>query len=70
MSPSCSRVGAHDAAAQLLGALHAHNLKGTYGDEARRLADARASLERALGAGPVQRSMAQGAGKDLSWASA
>ena len=64
------RVGAHDAAAQLLGALHGRDLQGSYGDEARRLADARTSLERALGAGLLQRSMAHGEGKDLSWASA
>jgi predicted ATPase/DNA-binding winged helix-turn-helix (wHTH) protein len=64
------RVGAHDAAAQLFGALHGRDLKGSYGDEARRLADARTSLERALGASLLQRSMAQGEGKDLYWASA
>ena len=64
------RVGAHEAAAQLFGALQGRDLKGSYGDEARRLADARTSLERALGAGLLQRSMAQGEGKDLSWASA
>ncbi len=64
------RVGAHEAAAQLFGALHGRDLKVSYGDEARRLADARTSLERALGAGLLQRSMAQGVGKDLSWASA
>jgi tetratricopeptide (TPR) repeat protein len=64
------RVGAHEAAAQLFGALHGRDLKGSYGDEAQRLADARTSLERALGAGLLQRSVAQGEGKDLPWASA
>ena len=34
------RVGAHEAAAQLLGALQSRDLKGSYGDEARRLVDA------------------------------
>jgi tetratricopeptide (TPR) repeat protein len=64
------RVGAHDAAAQLVGALHGGDLKGSYGDEARRLAHARTSLERALGAALLQQFMAQGEGKDLTWASA
>jgi hypothetical protein len=64
------RVDAHEAAAQLFGALHGGDLKGSYGDEARRLPEARTSLERALGAGLLQRSMAQAEGKDLSWASA
>jgi len=64
------RVDAHEAAAQLLGALQSRDLKGSYGDEARRLADARTTLERALGSGLLQRSMAQGEGKDLSWATA
>lgn len=64
------RVGAHEAAAQLFGALQGRDLKGSYGDEARRLAAARTSLERALGSGLLERSMARGEGKDLSWASA
>jgi predicted ATPase len=63
------RVGAHDAAARLLAALHGRDLKGSYGDEAQRLADARTSLERALGASLLRRCMAHGEGRDLSWAS-
>ena len=64
------RVGAHDAAARLLAALHSRDLKGSYGDEARRLADARTSLEQALGPSLLRQCMAQGEGRDLSWASA
>jgi len=64
------RVGAYDAAARLLAALHSRDLKGSYGDEARRLADARTSLEQALGPSLLRQCMAQGEGRDLSWASA
>jgi predicted ATPase len=62
------RVGAHETAGQLLGALQASQLKRSYGDEARRLADAQTSLERALGHRHLERSMALGRGRDLRWA--
>jgi predicted ATPase len=64
------RVGAHEAAAQLLGALQGPVLRGSYGDEARRLIAARTSLQCALGSAHLERSVAQGEGKDLYWASA
>jgi tetratricopeptide (TPR) repeat protein len=64
------RVGAHEAAAQLFGALQGLVLKGSYGDEARRLAAARISLRCALGSAHLERSVGQGEAKDLYWASA
>ena len=62
------RVGAHEPAGQLLGALQSREIKGSYGEEAQRLAGARASLEQAVGSRQLSVSMTRGKGRDLRWA--
>jgi hypothetical protein len=62
------RVGAHDAAAQLLGAVGPDSPVPTYGDEAERLARAAAGLEDVMGADRFAEAVARGAGRDIDGA--
>ena len=60
-----ARVGAADAAGELLGALQLTSVTAPYGAEAQRLTEARATLERTAGGPAVARWVAQGQGHDL-----
>ena len=60
-----ARVGAIEAAGELLGALQPTSVTAAYGAEAQRLAEARATLERTAGEHAVARWVARGGGHDL-----
>ena len=60
-----ARVGALEAAGELLGALQPRSIAAAYGAEAQRLAEAAAKLERTAGARNVARWVARGGRHDL-----
>jgi hypothetical protein len=60
-----ARLGAVDAAGELLGALQQTSVTAAYGADAQRLAEARAALERIAGAHAVARWLARGRRHDL-----
>ena len=60
-----ARVGAIEAAGELLGALQARSVASAYGAEAQRLAEAAATLERTAGEHNVARWVARGGRHDL-----
>ena len=60
-----ARVGALEAAGELLGALQPRSVAAAYGAEAQRLAEAAATLERAAGERNVARWVARGGRHDL-----
>jgi predicted ATPase/DNA-binding winged helix-turn-helix (wHTH) protein len=64
------RVGAFEAAGELLGALQLTSVTAAYGAEAQRLTEARATLERTAGEHAVARWVARGRGHDLRGATA
>jgi len=60
-----ARVGALEAAGELLGSLQSRSVAAAYGAEAQRLAEAAATLERAAGERNVARWLARGGRHDL-----